>query len=73
MVLKTFNVNEKTYIKFKELCQEQGMSMSKQIEQFMAYVIEVEPKAKKDYVKKLNKIRKGNFVQVKSFSQRYDL
>ncbi len=39
----------------------------------MESMVEDEPKAKQEYLKKLEKIRKGNFVPVKSFTERYGL
>ena len=73
MVLRTFNVNEEKYQKFRKYCQERGMSMSKQIGYFIEYVIEEKPKAKKVYLEKLDKIRKGKFTPVKNFADRYQL
>ena len=73
MVLKTFNVQEQTYHKFSKFCKEHGISMSKQIELFMQSVIETEPEAKKEYLERLERIRKGKFISVKSFAERYGL
>ena len=73
MVLKTFNVQEETYHKFSRFCKEHGISMSKQIEFFMRSIIEEEPEAKKEYLKKLDRIRKGKFLSVKNFAERYGL
>jgi ligand-binding sensor protein len=61
------------YKKFSYFCKEQGISMSKQIEMFMKSMVEDEPEAKKDYLDKLNRVRKGNFVRVKSIADRYGL
>ena len=50
--------------------------MSKQIEFFMKSVIEEEPKAKEEYLKKLDRIRKQRDIQIGSldnFKQRYGL
>ena len=47
--------------------------MSKQIEIFMKPLVEDEPEAKKEYLDKLNRVRKGNFVRVKSIADRYGL
>ena len=58
MVCKTFNVNEKTYGEFSEFCKEHGFSMSKQIDIFMAAQLS-EGKVRKEYLEKLDKIRKG--------------
>ena len=71
MVLKTFNVEEGTYSKFSRFCRERGISMSKQINIFMGSIIEEEPKARKEYLEKLDRIRKGKFMEVKNFGERY--
>jgi antitoxin component of RelBE/YafQ-DinJ toxin-antitoxin module len=73
MVLKTFSVQEEIYKKFSEFCKGHGVSMSKQIEMFMESMIQNEPKAKKEYLEKLERIRKGKFIRVKSFTDRYKL
>ena len=73
MVLKTFNVQELVYNKFSHFCKEQGISMSKQIERFMESFIAKEPEAKKEYLEKLDRIRKGNFIRVTNFAKRYGL
>lgn len=73
MVLKTFNVNESVYQKFSAFCKEHGVSMSKQIEMFMEMVLGEEPQAKKSYLEKLEKIRKGRFLKVSDFAQKYGL
>ena len=73
MVLKTFNVQENVYNKFSHFCRDLGISMSKQIEFFMESFIEKEPEAKKEYLEKLEKIRKGKFVRIKSIADRYGL
>ncbi len=71
MALKTFNVEEKTYKKFSDFCRERGISMSRQVELFMQAVLEEKPKAKKEYLEKLDRIRKGRFIRIKSLAQRY--
>ena len=73
MVLKTFNVQEDVYNKFSRFCKELGISMSKQIEFFMESFIEKEPKAKKEYLEKLEKIRKGKFIKIKSIADEFGL
>ncbi len=73
MVLKTFNVSEEVYEKFSRFCKEHGISMSKQVDLFMASQVEEEPEAKEEYLKKLEKLRKKKFVGIKSFSERYGL
>ena len=47
--------------------------MSKQIELFMRSIIEEEPEVKQEYLKKLKRIRKGKFIRVKNFTERYGL
>ncbi len=73
MSIKSFNIDDGTYKKFSEYCKGNGISMSKQIEFFMRAVIEEEPKAKKEYLDKLNRIRKGKFIRVDNFGDRYGL
>lgn len=72
MVLKTFNVQESVYKKFSDFCRGHGVSMSKQIEMFMESIIEEEPEAKKEYLAKLERIRKGKFhkyASIKDFEK----
>ncbi|MDW7731598.1 MAG: hypothetical protein SCH66_04095 [Methanolobus sp.] len=45
--------------------------MSKQIRMFMEDVISHNPEASKEYLEKLDNIRKGKFVHVSDFSERY--
>lgn len=71
MVLKTFNVEEEVYKKFSGFCKGHGVSMSKQVEMFMESVVEEEPEARKEYLEKLDRIRKGRFIRVKSIADRY--
>lgn len=73
MALKTFNINESVYERFSRFCKGNGISMSKQVEIFMASQVEDEPVARADYMKRLERIRKGKFVGVKSFAKRYGL
>ncbi len=73
MAIKTFNIDEFIYEKFSRFCKENGISMSKQVEIFMRTQIEDEPLAREDYVRRLEKIRKGKFIGVKSFSEKYGL
>ena len=72
MVLKTFNVSEETYSKFSRFCKSNGISMSKQIDNFMESFLE-EPVAKPEYLKKLDRIRKGRFIKVKDFAEHFGL
>ncbi len=71
MVLKTFNLQESVYSKFHTFCKAHGVSMSKQVEMFMESVIEDDPKAKKEYLEKLERIRGGRFIKVTNFAERY--
>ena len=73
MALKTFNVQEEVYSKFSNFCKGHGVSMSKQVEMFMESMIEEEPEAKQEYLEKLERIRKGKFIRVKSFAERYEI
>ena len=73
MVLKTFSVQGTVYNKFHRFCKSHGVSMSKQIEMFMESMIENDPEAKKEYLEKLDRIRKGNFVSVRNFAERDNL
>ena len=73
MALKTFNVSEEVYNKFSNRCKQFGISMSKQVELFMRSQVEEEPEAKKEYLERLEKIRKGKFIRVKSFAEQYGL
>lgn len=73
MALKTFNVEESVYQRFSAFCKGHGISMSKQVEMFMRTYVEAEPKARREYLEKLERIRKGKFVKVDDFGQRYGL
>jgi 3-hydroxyacyl-CoA dehydrogenase len=73
MVLKTFNVQEAVYKKFSSFCKSHGISMSKQVQIFMESMVEEDPQVKKEYLEKLDRIRKGKFISVSSFSDRYGL
>ncbi len=73
MTLKTFNIEEAIYAKFSHFCKEHGISMSKQVEMFMRSFMSEEPKATSEYLKKLGRIRKGKFVEVNNFAERYKL
>jgi len=39
----------------------------------MESMIETEPEAKQEYLEKLEEIRKGKFIRVKSFGKQYGL
>lgn len=76
MAIKSFNLEDETYRKFSEYCKETGLSMSKQVEFFMRSVVDEEPKARKEYLKKLEQIRKNRFIHVGdsgSLRKRYGL
>ncbi|MFC1768775.1 hypothetical protein ACFLZX_03340 [Nanoarchaeota archaeon] len=68
MVLKTFNVQENTYKEFSAFCKDHGISMSKQVEIFMESMIEEDPEVKKEYLDKLDKIRKQKSMSIGSFN-----
>tara|TARA_Y100000310_G_C20083541_1_gene534972 strand:- start:180 stop:401 length:222 start_codon:yes stop_codon:yes gene_type:complete len=73
MVLKTFNLDERTYKKFSDFCKENGISMSKQVNIFIESQMEEDPEVREEYLKKLEAVRKGRFIKVDSFSKRYGL
>jgi hypothetical protein len=73
MVLKTFNLNEHVYAQFSRFCKSHGISMSKQVELFMESMLAKEKEAKAEYLARLERIRKGRFVPVESFPERYGL
>jgi|TARA_B100000315_G_C14090524_1_gene369016 antitoxin component of RelBE/YafQ-DinJ toxin-antitoxin module len=76
MVLKTFNVQEEVYKKFSSFCKSLGISMSKQVEIFMESMVEEEPKAKQEYLEKLERIRKQKTIHIGSldnFRARYEI
>ena len=73
MVLKTFNVQEDVYKKFSNFCKGHGISMSKQVEIFMESMVDEEPEAKREYLEKLDRIRKGKFVKLKSIADRFGI
>ena len=68
MALKTFNIDEEVHRRFSKFCKEHGISMSKQIEIFMESQVAEEPEAKKEYLERLERIRKGKFIKVESFA-----
>ncbi len=69
MVVKTFNVDEGVYAKFLELCKENGISLSKQIEMFMKSRVENKEEVREEYLQKLEKIRKGKFIRVNNLDE----
>ena len=73
MVLKTFNVGEDVYKSFSSFCKEHGISMSKQIDNFMHSMIAKEPEVREEYLKKLERIMKGKFIRVDNFAKEFGL
>jgi antitoxin component of RelBE/YafQ-DinJ toxin-antitoxin module len=77
MAIKTFNITEDVYKKFSGYCKDNGISMSKQIEFFMKSVVEEESTVRKEYLEKLEKIRRdGKFIHIGSiddFKKRYKI
>jgi hypothetical protein len=71
MVIKTFNVDADTYKKFSEYCKSSGISMSKQINNFMKTFTEDEPEVREEYLEKLERIRKGKYIKVDNLEERY--
>lgn len=74
MAIKTFNIDENVYTHFLKFCQENGISMSKQVEIFMRAQIEEKEKIRQEYLHKLDTIRKGKFIKVgniEDFKKRY--
>ena len=74
MTLKTFNLEEENYRKFSEFCRENGISMSKQINIFIKSQIEEKKEVRDEYLKKLELIRKGKFINIgdiENFNKRY--
>ena len=63
----TFNINPEVYKKFSNICKSNGISMSKQVEVFIKAQLEEKPKVRKEYLEKLERIRKGNFIKIGSF------
>ena len=75
MALKTFNINPEVYNKFSNICKSNGISMSKQIEVFIKSQLEEKPKVRKEYLEKLERIRRGSFIEVgtiEDFDKRYN-
>jgi len=74
MALKTFNLDEESYKKFSDFCKENGISMSRQIEIFIRAQIAEKEEVRQEYLKKLEVIRKGKFINVggfEDFKKRY--
>ena len=73
MVLKTFNVEEDVYNEFSSFCKSNGISMSKQVDNFMRSFMTDKPEIRPEYLQKLEKIRKGNFRRVGNFAKEFGL
>ena len=71
MVVKAFNVDKETYEKFSEYCKGSGISMSKQINNFMKTMTEDEPEVREEYLRKLERIRKGKYIEVKNLRKHF--
>ena len=56
MALKTFNIDPDTYDEFSKFCKSIGVSMSKQVEMFMAAQVEEEPELLESYLQKLDNL-----------------
>lgn len=73
MVLKTFNVDAGVYAEFSGFCKENGLSMSKQVDLFMRSQMETDKQLRKEYIEKIERLRKGKFLRVDDFEKRYGL
>jgi len=73
MAIKSFNIAEEVYGKYSKFCKGYGISMSKQVEMFMEAQLEEEPKAKKAYLEKLDRISRGKFRLIKNFAREFGL
>ena len=73
MVIKTFNIEESVYEKFLRFCKDNGISMSKQIEMFMKSRVDDKEEVREEYLQKLEEIRRGKFIRVDNFAERYGL
>ncbi len=76
MVLKTFNLEADVYDKFSKLCKSYGMSMSRQVEAFMESFVAEEPIARKEYLEKLERIRRQKSIKIgtiEDFKKRYGI
>ncbi len=62
-------MQEEVYNKFSSFCKDMGISMSKQVDRFMESFISEEPVAKKEYLEKLEQIRKGKFIRYSSMDE----
>jgi hypothetical protein len=73
MSIKTFNVDDEAYRKFSSYCKENGLSMSKQVSWFMMSQVEEEPKLRKSYMARIERLRKGPFVKIDDFEKHFGL
>jgi len=76
MVLKTFNVQEEVYKRFSSFCKQHGISMSRQVQFFMESMVEEDPEAKQEYLKRLERIRRQKTIPIRSleeFRRRYGI
>ncbi len=73
MVLKTFNVSKESYEKFSKFCKEHGISMSKQVEIFIQSQVAEEPEVKKEFLERLERVRKGKFIRIENFAREFGL
>ncbi|MCF7872001.1 hypothetical protein K9L97_03110 [Candidatus Woesearchaeota archaeon] len=73
MAIKTFNVDEETYRKFSEYCKSSGISMSKQINNFMKTMTEDEREVREEYLERLERIRKGKYIKVKDLEKHFNV
>lgn len=64
MVLRSFNVDEESYKKYSKRCKELGVSMSKQVNNFIKAQVEEEPKANKAFLKELEEARKQKPIHI---------
>ena len=69
MVIKTFNLEEDVYKNFADFCKENGFSMSKQVNIFIKAQIETAPKVREEYLKKLERIRRGKFIKINNIDE----
>jgi hypothetical protein len=73
MVIKTFNLDEEVYKKYAMVCKDAGISMSRQVTLFMRSQLEEEPKAREEFLERIEKTRQGRFIRVEDFGKRYGL
>jgi len=79
MVLKTFNLDEKTYKKFSRYCRERGISMSKQVDLFIKAQLEIIREEEKKIQNKIGikrkdkiiRVSENNVVRTSEFAQRH--